>query len=47
MVNPDNLALENSKPNTGGFPFYQKNVSLMARQISETCSKMPPKSVCA
>jgi len=23
------MALEKSKPNTGGFPFYQKNVSLM------------------
>jgi len=29
LVNPDNLALEKSKPNTGGFPFYQKKVSLM------------------
>jgi hypothetical protein len=29
LVNPDNLALEKNKPNTGGFPFYQKNVLLM------------------
>jgi len=33
LANPDNLALKKSKPNTGGFPFYQKNVSLMEHAV--------------